>query len=492
MKYIKYHHFLFILVVVGFLLRIYNINSDLLFHTDQGLHSTAIWNIWHEKNISLLGHPSDVDGLNHSPVYYWLMIPSYFISGGNPAVASTFQILLEAISIPFLYLAIKRIFDKNTALTTIIIYTFSYGLISYSRWLVNVTPILAFSNLLIYFISLQPNRNKINNSHLFITSLLVGFITQFNAAIGIFLIPFLFWFYLKGISIKRVFLIITAILLPALPLIIFQFRHDFVTLKAILTFISSTNQGLGFPFKMTINNLQILLKQTNSLIIYPFIWISSILFVFSLAKLKEIKHYKIVIAYLFIPFIFLSFFQRGAISFFFTSMYSIILAILSFGLTKLRKRLFIISLVAILVINIYHLERIYRPTNADIPIGNANLITIQDRKNIIDWAYQKAEGKKFSIWFYTIPYFQEDVWNYILNWYALPKYGYLPEKTGGFTPNDLNNSVLFFNIYEPDLNQKNRQNSWLTDVRNNFGEINATFRSNDLIIHLHNIEGDNL
>src|SRR4030065_2342674 len=142
----------FIIIIAGLFLRFYKINTDLLFHRDQGLHSLAIWNVWHEHKFSLLGHPSDVDGLIHAPIYYWLMLPAYALSGGDPAVASLFQIIFEMLSLPFLYLAVKRLFSRSTALVTLTLYTFSYGLICSSRWLVNVTPILPLTNLFIYYL----------------------------------------------------------------------------------------------------------------------------------------------------------------------------------------------------------------------------------------------------------------------------------------------------------------------------------------------------
>ena len=108
--------FLFSMVLVFFLIRSYHLSSDLLFHRDQGLHSLSIWQIWHEGKLSLLGHPSDVDGLFHAPIYYWLMLPVYALSGGDPAVASLFQIGLEALSLPFLFIALKRLFNSKASL----------------------------------------------------------------------------------------------------------------------------------------------------------------------------------------------------------------------------------------------------------------------------------------------------------------------------------------------------------------------------------------
>ena len=291
------------LMVIFFFLRTYHLSTDLLFHRDQGLHSLSIWHIWHDRQFSLLGHPSDVDGLFHAPIYYWLMLPAYALSGGSPYIASLFQILLETLSLPFLFIALKKLFDRRTALLSLLLSTFSYGLICYSRWLVNVTPIFPLTNLLLFFLTL----NKKDFKNIFISSFLVGLITQCNAAIGVFLFPFLLWFYLRPFQFKKLFLISVGFFLPALPLLLFELRHQFVLSRALLTF-SSGGGGLGLPFSILVNNLGIFFKEISHLVSYPSLWPTVILFLFGLFSVRHLKHSRFIYAYLLIPFLGLDFF----------------------------------------------------------------------------------------------------------------------------------------------------------------------------------------
>jgi len=127
-----------------------------------------------------------------------------------------------------------------------------------------------------------------------------------------------------------------------------------------------------------------------------------------------------------------------------------------------------------------NLPQVYQPTNALTPIGNANIITLQDRKNTLDWMYQQADGQPFSVWFYTIPYFQEEVWDYMFFWYGQKQYGYLPEKTSSFSPNDLQDSKTFFAVWEPDVDQPTKLSSWHQEVVSNFGNFVGEFNTHDL------------
>lgn len=460
---------LLLLLPIFFFLRAYKLNTDLLFHRDQGLHSQAIWQIWHEKDFSLLGHPSDVDGLIHAPIYYWLMLPSYALSGGDPVAASLFQIGLETFSIIFFYFSVKRIFNFTTANYALLLYTFSYSLVSYSRWLVNVTPILPFVNFLIFLYS-KKNRS---NAYSFLTGILIGSMAQFNAAIGTFLLPFNLWFYRQKISYFIFNLI--GFFLPSIPLVLFDVRHQFVITSAVLRFIKG-GDGLGESFTL-INNLKVLLTEVIHALNLSHPLLVVIVFIISLFAIH--KKQSFLLLYLLLPVLGLSFFKRGALSFFFVPLLPLTLVFIANLLSKLKFIGFIL-LTIFTVSNLILLSKIYTPTNALIPIGDSNLITISDRQKTIDWLYQKAEGKPFSVWFYNLPYFQDDAWNYLLIWYANKKYGYLPERTASFSKGDLAESKYFFAVFEPDYDKPSRQKDWFDTIYKEFGLPKSQFQTHDL------------
>lgn len=295
------------LSVIFFLIRVWHINSDLLFHSDQGLHSMAIWNIWHEKRLSLLGHPSDVDGLIHAPIYYWLMTPAYALSKGNPASASIFQILLETLSLPFLFFALKKLFDEKVAIFTLILYTFSYGFVSLSRWLVNVNPILPFSNLFLYLLARQLN-GKSSFKLSLSTSLVVGVIIQLNAAVGVFLIPFLIWFFRKQKRLKIILEITLGILIPASPIFIFQLKHNFVLVSALVRFIKTSQSGVGISSKF-FENIYIFFGEITKISTFPFSLVATLAFIVGLVQLGKNKYRNTIYALFIIPFISLGIFK---------------------------------------------------------------------------------------------------------------------------------------------------------------------------------------
>jgi hypothetical protein len=366
-----------------------------------------------------------------------------------------------------------------------VIYAVSYGMISQSLWLSNITPIIAYSNIFLFLLSRQ-TEGRSKSGIVFLTSFLVGVIGQHSGAVGTFLFPFLLWFYRRKLNITNLALIFGGFLLPALPLAIFQFRHNFITLKAFLSFAAGSEGGVGFSIGIFWNNLKILFGQINAAVSFPIMFASSLLFLLGIIRLWKNQNRNLIYAYFLLPFFFLGLFQRVAIGFFFHAALTLAIAVCIYGLWQFPKVISYTLLAIILGLNIANLPLIYKPTNALIPIGDANVITLQDRKNIIDWMYSKAQGKKFAIWYYTIPFYQEEAWDYLFLTYAEPKYGYLPEATHGFSPNDLKTAEYFFAVYEPEYDSSRIpvQTAWFNEVARNFGESVDTYRSHGITADL--------
>ncbi len=468
------------LVILAFVIRTWRLNTDLLFHIDQGLHALGSWGIWHDHHLTLLGHPTDVDGIFHGPLYYFLMAIPYFFSGGNPAMASLFQIALEVLSLPFFFLAIKRIFNPEVALISLVFYTFSFGLIGYSRWLSNVTPIWPLVNLFLYQIV---RKRRETWSNFFMDGLLVGLICQFNGAVGVGLIPFLVWFEWRLLRKGQIFWPLFGLLLPAIPQLIFEFRHHFIITQAIINFTSHSKGGVGLPILPFVTNIEVLLEQLAHIVTFPFSVVSAFLFGLGLWQIRHNQFRTLLVVYLLSPLLTFALFKRGAIGFFLVPILPLSLAIVTWGIYGLGK-LKSIVVVLVLMINLFYLPLLLYPNNALVPIGNANLITLQDRLNILDWTYQHTQGKPFAVWIYTIPYFQDEPWTYLFSWYGQKKYGYLPEKTGGFSPRDLKTAQYFFDFYEPDHDQSYRLSEWQKEVTSNFGAVVDRFHSHDVYVEL--------
>ena len=458
--------------------RLWRIHTDLQIHFDQGLHSFAIWDIWHERKLSLLGHQTDTDGIFHGPIYYWFMIPAYAIGGGDPGAAAIFQILLHSLAIFFLFSLAKQLFNSQVALLSSFLYAVSYGYISYSRWLSNVTPVLPFSIVFFWFLYyLYQGKINLLPAVTFLASLL----TQFHAASGVFLSLVVFFILIskrlyRQVSFRIALLSLITFIIPHLPLLAFELRHNFVVSQSVLKLSRDQSSGLGFSIPVFQHNFQTFLTELVHLTSFPFAWMTIIPFVISVFLLLRNRFFTLII----LPFFFfLSLYRRGTFGFFFMPLFPLFTILFSNSILLLPKILKYILLVTLVAINLSLWKNFLYPTHALTPIGAFNLITSQDRKNVVDWVYQDASGQPFALWIYTIPYFLDQPWSYYFVWYGQDKYGYQPEKIGSFSPGDLKSAQIFYNIYEPDDDRPTRLESWLDEVNKNFGPVVGIFSSND-------------
>ena len=474
-----------LVVFLGIFLRVYNIPQTLLFHFDQGYHGLAIRDIWETKRIALLGHKTDVEGIFHGSFFYYLMLPLYLISGWNPAGVSSILAVLDGLTVIFIFLLGKELFSKQVGILAAGFYTVSYPLISYSRWLSNVTLIPLFSSLFFFFL-LKSYQEKI---YFFpVAALFVGIVAQLNGAIGFFLVLLLIislFLLRRKIFRTKLFFFLTIFLFitPAIPLILFDVRHQFLVTSSILSLFSrgKTNLGAG----QFLSHFNLFQGEFTNLLSYKLPILAIILFLTVLAALfhgrktkgGEFKPVKTLLLFLLVPLLGLLFYPGGIHQFFFIGILPLLVIFIAWGLiywmkVKILKPAIIVFVLLIVFVNLFYWQGFLKPGFNLIPIGTRNLITLDDRLEALDFIYKQAQGEPFQTPIYIIPYNQEQPWDYVFAWYGKKKYGYLPTKYSGKT----------FVIYEPDFDFPYRLTSWLGKIEEDHGGVISSFKAHDLIV----------
>lgn len=457
----------------------------MLFHYDQGYHGLAIKHIWDNKDLTLLGHKTDVEGIFHSSLFYYLMLPLYLISGWNPVGVSTILAGLDAISVVFIFLTAKKLFDQKIGLISALLYAVSYSAISYSRWLSNVTLIPLLSSLMFYLLALSGSK-KIR--YFSVALFVAGVIAQLNGAIGFFLLPLLFIYliYFKKDLLKNKLNLIKFFIfysLPSIGLLIFDIRNSFLVTNSIVNlFISSENSWLTSQGLQRV--IGIISNQLTNLLTYRSIFLPLALLmiiVYSYKKIwvkKEKKHARARgVLTLVLTYIFLLFIYQGIHDFFIVAIIPLMVIVIGWSLYSifqhpLLKYISTTVLITIVLLNLYHWTGFLRPNFNLVPIGTRNLITLEDRIKAVDYMYGKAADMPFRTEIYIIPYYQEEPWDYVFNWYAYSKYGYIPQ----------DGADKVFLIYEPDYDYDYRLDTWLDKADGKYGEVKSDFKSNSLIV----------
>ena len=250
-KEIYSHKIIYILfsIVLGYglYLRVYNIGTSLGFYFDQGRDALVIWDLWHKGKIFLIGPTTGIAGIFRGPFYYYLIAPFYLLGGGNPVWPSVFLSFTTMFAIIILFALATEIQDRTTGLIAAIIASFSFYIVTASRWLSNPTPMLLLSMILLWLMFRVLEDKRWAWPAIAFTAGLSLF--SFGSSGEFFYFPALIIFALWMIrrqgygkiksTLNNKIILISGFLffLTALPLILFDIRHGGILSQNVKKFL---------------------------------------------------------------------------------------------------------------------------------------------------------------------------------------------------------------------------------------------------------------
>jgi hypothetical protein len=335
------------------------INKDLIFHTDIARDFLLIDEIANKK-ITLIGPRADWKGLFHGPLWLYFNLPAFLIGQGNPIIVAWYWIFILILFSIFYYLAIKKVFDKKTAL--LFIPLFLSSMVTFSSNFYNPIGALLLMPLLYVLIIKYQKTNKM--LFLALSLLISGLMFQFQLAVGgpMLILTSLYALYqiIKNKTPKHL-LAFLILFIPLSTFILFDLRHDFMQFRAVINHFNGvekynsislidkitnrigtiTNQGLGF-FKDKFSFLNLVIGSLISIII-------SYLF-----YKKKFKTEYFLFLYFFVGFYILSIFYQGVLLIhYYLPLTPLPLLVFSSFNEKINKKIFYIFYLIIIFANIF-------------------------------------------------------------------------------------------------------------------------------------------
>lgn len=216
--------------------------KDFYYDTDIARDLLLLEDMVKEKKLSLIGGRTSVSGVFHGPLYYWLMLPFFILSNGNPIILSYVWFVIYLIFIVVFYYVAKKIFDDKVSLIST---TFLTSLtISYSEGFTHSVLANFLIIPLIYLLYRYITTNKI--WCLLSAVLTAGFIVQFQMAFGVPVLILTGTYIIYHIIRQRNFLHLLSgllLLIPFSTFIIFDLRHDFIQFNSVLSNVTGEGGG---------------------------------------------------------------------------------------------------------------------------------------------------------------------------------------------------------------------------------------------------------
>lgn len=427
LKFTKTHLLVGIILLVAFLLRTAWLRQNMFFGWEQGRDFLKLKEILAGDPV-FIGPKTDVDGVFHGALSYYLLIPPFVLFGGNPYTVLFSLIVFNVAAIFFLYLAVSDFINKRTAFFVILFYSLSYSLIIYTRWLSNPSIVPGLLIFLLFFLV------KARKDWRFLVAAAATWAIIFHlqiVAAATTLLPIAAFVFFEKIKTKpkQLLLVMAAVGAILSPYVLFNFKNNNILVEGV-------KKNFLAPGKLGVERFALWDEMSNEIVDSTFppgrtsslVIFASLTFIALVAAVKDKRKAYLLFFAFSAP---LLFFLMGVrpLRHYFVTFAVFLPMVYALGVDYLwSRKLAAVSLVAVATIVLGNLETF----REDIPESKGNFLQASQRSyfgdmiDLIDYMYADAAGEKISYYYYTFPYWQPQAWNYLFEWYGFKKYGYLP------------------------------------------------------------------
>lgn len=243
-------YFLIFLIIVGTFLRLFNLNSNVEFLGDQGRDAMVVSRIFTEGDLVFIGPVTSLGNMYLGPFYYYLMMPFLWLSYPSPMGPVYMMVGFGVVTIALIYYLGKQLIGQRAALIASFFFTFSAVVMQYTRFSWNPNPAPLVSIIMIWATYQAWQKNK---WYWVIATLCFSILAQLHyltllsaGGIGVIWILQLIEVLNSKVKIDQLkilfFSTLTSILVfltSTIPLMLFDYKHQFLNLKALSAMIFS-------------------------------------------------------------------------------------------------------------------------------------------------------------------------------------------------------------------------------------------------------------
>ncbi|GAG38711.1 unnamed protein product, partial [marine sediment metagenome] len=143
---------IYLLIILGFLLRFYKIKERFIWGTEQSLSLSTIVKFFEEKKLSLIGvhllNPKSA--LFRSPFFTYIFALPLKIFKFNPFTLEILFALMGIVVTCLIYLAAKNFFDRKTAFLSSLFYASNFFVVQIDKKIWTITPTIITSALILF------------------------------------------------------------------------------------------------------------------------------------------------------------------------------------------------------------------------------------------------------------------------------------------------------------------------------------------------------
>ena len=398
---------------------------------------------------SLIGPWGSLQGIFFGPLWYYLLSVPFLISHGDPRGSVLLVLFINLITIIIAYLFGKKIKDEKLGLIFALLLASSTLMIDISTYAFH-SNLLPFTTLIFIWSLYEVLENKLK--YLPLAALMASLNFHFEPATAIFTVLTLAVFVIWKIKlilqsensggVKIIFLSLIAFIIPFIPQIIFELRHEFLQTQSLILFIKGENKSLGgvLPFiPRAFDRAGKFLELFSGSVFSTYIlWLlrpalAVVLFlvflIYRSVGKKERDFIEINLLVLLVPFLaYIFLFPPELKGWYLTGLAIPYILLTGLLIRYLLEKNKVVAILVLLVMVIYNSALVIRMNYflGKIPnIGESGMLSVQ--KEVIDWIYKDADKLAFNAYLYTAPVYDYN-YQYLFWWYGKKQYGYWPQE----------------------------------------------------------------
>lgn len=439
MKKIKSLYIVMGVSLVAFFMRFFLMSQNLFFGPEQGIDFLVIRDIVIHHKLTLIGAKTDISGVFHGPLYYYVAAIPFLLSHGDPLVVAGFLIFLHALAVTGVYLLGKTLFSSRVGILASVLLAVSFEAIAASRWMSGQPlGILIICLFVLFFYKYLKGDDK----NLLWVGICFGLLSQVEFlnllffSFFIFVTLVIYWRRVfKTNPMLLFFSFFFAVVSSVGTFILFDLRHQFLIFHSIAGLMTG-HSGYHLSYISSLVGIFQTFQEVFGLTFIP-LWISFgglislVLLVFlciQIVRTKAASYVLLFILFITTPVVLLLLHQ-DILEHFLLPFIPIFILSASVLINLLWEKAWMLGLgvfLIIVVVNSFAWIQ-YLPTNEHIFFQSTQPdLRYTDELQTIDSIYTDAKGHPFSYQSYTIPYWSQQGWEYLFWSYGESKYGYEP------------------------------------------------------------------
>jgi len=423
---------LFLIVVLGLILRFYYYPNDIFFAYDQARDAFISQKIF-SGDLKILGPPASTPGLHHGALSYYVFGILYGVFGNNPVLVSLVMRVFNVLGVLILYRLVKNTLGNKCAIITSIIFAVSFEQSQYSLFLGH--PAFAVITVLLFYFGIAEFYILKKKRGFWISATAFALSIQFHISLIMLAFPLLIFSCLaiikdRVLKIKDISIGLLLFLMVSSTYLLSELKFNFQNSKAILSVFMGKSEGNFLNlFSVFFRFIRHNLLNSESLLIMILLFIMFLFGLILLIRTDKTKRLGLVLLVWFITGVFPYIKDTSVLPiYYYTIGGSIsVIIVFSFLISKYirSKILTILTLLVIFVSNALLIKNLNK-FGTIVEISAQDEVLLKDEIRVLDYMYQQSSGCGYSVNALTIPYNVKTTWDYLFNWYGIKKYGCVP------------------------------------------------------------------